>query len=271
MADGARDIIVGFLNGYGLGGLADWAWNLFLETGDIEQIKLALPQQQAFKDRFPAYEALAQKGRAISPDQYIAYENELFGALHQYGVPKGMYDTPQAIAKLLIEDVSIPEARQRLAIAADAVFKAPQEVRDALSARFNVSDGTGLIGFYLDPDRAAPLLEQQYAAAQVEGAAAQQKIGVSRDVADRLASQGVSYEQALSGFGQVAGLSDLSNVEQGGGSVSQGEIVGGVFGDAASGKKMEDEAKKRAAKYQASEGGAASGQSGVSGVRSART
>lgn len=269
--DGARGIIEGFLALYGLQSLAEWAWNLYLETGDIEQIKLALPQQQAFKDRFPAYDALAQQGRAISPDQYIAYENNLFGSLQQFGVPSGMYDSRDAIANLLLNDVSIPEVNQRLAIAADAAFKAPQEVKDALSERYGVDIGNGLVGYYLDPDRATPYLEQQYAAAQVVGAAKQQQVNVETNVAERLASQGVNYSQAQQGFGTVVKISDLTAAEQGSTGLTQGDLVQGVFGDAAAQKRMEAEARRRSARYQGSEGGAASNQTGVSGLRSANS
>jgi hypothetical protein len=268
---GAKDIIAGFLGQYGLASLGEWAWNLWLESGgDFEQIKLALPSTPEFKQRFPAYEAMAQKGRAITPDQYIAYENDLFASLQQYGVPKGMYDTPDAVAKLLVEDVSINEARQRLAIAADAAYKAPEEVRSALNERYNVGIG-GLIGYYLDPDKAAPALEQQYASAQVIGAAARQGIDLETQLGERLASQGVDYRAASQGFSQVVGMEDLSRQEQGGEAIRQEDLVSGVFGDADQQTRIQREAGRRSARYKASEGGAAANQTGVSGLRTATT
>jgi hypothetical protein len=269
MADSAKDIIYGFLNYYGLGELGEWAWNMYLEGSSVEEIRLALPEQEAFQNRFPAYQSLANDGRAISPDQYIAYENQLFADLRTYGVPAGMYDSPQDVANLLVNDVSIQEARQRLAIAADAAYSVPKEVRDAMSERYNIPNAIGgLIGYYLDPDKALPVLTEQYASAQVIGAAAEQNISVETSLAERLAAQGVDYAGARQGFSNVAGMSDLTAKEQGG-SVSQGDLIGGVFGDADARRKVERETARRSAQYQSSEGGAAATNTGVSGLGSA--
>jgi hypothetical protein len=270
----AKQIIYEFLAQYGLGELADWAWGLYtgLDGGpgaSIEEIRLALPSQKAFQERFPAYDQLAKEGRAISPNAYIAYEQQLRGYLQQFGVPAGMYDTPQGIANLLIADVSAEEARARLSIAADAAFSAPQEVRDALRDRYGLS-ARDLVGFYLDPEKALPLLQQQYTSAQIIGAAQQQTVDVATETAERLAAQGVNYAQAREGFGTVNRLSDLTAQEQGG-SVSQGDLVGAAFGDGDSGKRVDREIGRRVAQYRSAEGGAAAGNSGVSGLRSARS
>ena len=272
MADSAKDIIYEFLAKYGLGELADWAWGMYtgLDGGpgaSIEEIRLALPSQKAFQDRFPAYDQLAKEGRAISPDAYIAYEEQLRGYLQMYGVPAGMYDTPQGIAGMLIADVSAEEARTRLSIAADAAFSAPQEVRDALRDQYGLSE-RDLVGFYLDPEKALPLLQQQYTSAQIIGAAKEQAVDVAKETAERLAAQGVNYAQARQGFGTVTRMSDLTAREQGG-SVTQGDLVGAVFGDGEAEKRVDREVGRRVAQYKSAEGGAVAGGGGVSGLRAA--
>ena len=106
----ARAVLQAALDQYGLGSLAEWAWNRYLETGSTDQVFLELRQQSAYRQRFPAMEALSRSGRAISEASYIEYERTVTQTLHQYGIPRGMYDTPDAIANLLVNDVSAPRS-----------------------------------------------------------------------------------------------------------------------------------------------------------------
>lgn len=268
MADSAQDIIRGFLGQYGLTELADWAWALYTEGNSIEEIMLAMREQPAYQTRFPAMEALSQQGKAITEAEYIDYERTVSGLVQNWGIPKGMYDTPEGIANLLTSNVSAAEVNDRMRLAASAVYTAPKEVRDSMRDLFGLTPGD-MVGYWLDPDKALPLLEKQYQAAEVTGAARQQQIGINLDEAMRLAQNGVTYDRALEGFGQVASMSDLSNQEQGGQAVGQGDLIRGVFGDAEAQRRMTEEARRRSARYQAAEGGAATGQSGVSGLRNA--
>jgi hypothetical protein len=276
MAASAKDYITNLLAFYGLGAdLTDWAWGLFTGEGGAaplttDEIVGMLPQQQAFKDRFPAYEQLAKDGRGIDIPTYMAYEKSVRSMLQQYNIPAGMYDTPQGIASLLLNDVDVQEVNQRLAIAADAAFRAPQEVRDALAQRYGMTSAD-LTAYYLDPDRALPLIQQQYTAAQVAGAASRQGFNVDTLTAERLASQGVDYGAAASGFGKAASEMDLTNTLFGASdqSVTQGELVNAQFGDAAAANKTEKVARQRSAAFGGQQGGIATNQSGVSGLSAA--
>lgn len=271
----ARGIITAYLAQYGLEALADWAWNYYIGADGgpghtFEEVKLALTQQQAFKDRFPAYDDLAQRGIAISPDLYIDYERRVFGYLQQYGVPSGMYDTRESIAQLLRNDVSSEEVGQRLGLAAAAAFASPQEVRDALRDRYGVTSGD-LVGFYLDPDKALPLIQQQFTAAQVAGAATQQGIDTTTEQAERLAAQGVTFDEARSGFGQVRALGDLEQQVMGDASVTREALVGAAFGDASASQAVDEALRGRRARYTGQQGGAAATGAGVSGLGTAAT
>ena len=266
---GARAIIQQALAAYGLEGLAGWAWTLHKEGQDINMILAQLPKQPEFIARYPAYEFLAQQGRAISVQQYRAYEDQVIADLRRYGVPQGMYDTPAAIGNLLKADVSAVEVGERLQLAARAAYSAPIEVREALRDRYGVQDGD-MVGFYLDPEKALPLLDARYKAAEVAGAAALSNINVATEMAERLANQGVAYGTAVQGFANVRGMSDLKVLEQGTGNVTEEELIGAQFGEGDAAARVDRVRGARAARYQAAEGGAASSQTGVSGLRSAQ-
>lgn len=264
---GAKKLLEGVLGTYDLAELADWAWTLFKQGQDIDMIMAQLPEQPAFQNRYPAYAQLAAEGRAISIPAYREYESSVRDALHRYGMPQGMYDSPGAIARLLVNDVSAVEVGERLQLAARAAYEAPVEVRDALRDRYGVNLGD-LTAVYLDDTKALPLLEQRYKAAEVAGAAALSNIGVSTATAERLAAQGVAYGAAVQGFGAVAGQRDLTRGLIGGGSVSQDTLIGAQFGQGDAANQVEAEARRRAAAYRSNQGGAATTQSGVSGLAS---
>lgn len=260
----AAAIIANALRDYGLSDLGDWAWSQYLATGSMDQVFIDLRSQPAYKARFPAMEALARQGKAISEGEYVSYERSVGQLLQQYGIPRGMYDTPQGIAELLVKDVSAAEVNSRLRIAASAAMQAPQEVRDSMQQMYGVDPGH-LTAYYLDPDKALPLIEQQWAAAQVSGAAAKQKAAIDAAEAERLAAQGVSYDQAMQGFGQVAATAGLGQ-SVGGDIADERTRREAAFGDVQAQQKVASVQRGRAAQFQAG-GGAVETQSGVSGLR----
>jgi len=261
---GAKAVLQTALDQYGLGSLADWAWKRYLETGSTDLVFLELKQQDAYKQRFPAMAELAKSGQAISEAAYINYEQTVGQLLQSYGVPRGMYDTPASIAKLLTSQVSPSEVNDRLRIATDAAYSAPKEVKDALAQQYGVTGGS-LTAYFLDPDKALPLIQQQWAASQVTGAAAMQQLQIDQATSERLASEGVNFNQAQQGFQQVAGLRALEASP--GESATQADLIGASFGDQAAGEKVQRIQKGRVASFQGG-GGATDSASGVGGLQS---
>lgn len=267
MVDSAKAIIVGFLDRYGLGALGDWAWSEYLAGVSVDQIMLDMRDHPLYKQRFPAMEALAQQGRAISEAEYMAYETSTRQILQSYGVPQGMYDTPGDITRLLLNDVSVSEVNDRIQTAAAAAYTAPAETRQAIQDRFGVAGGD-LIAFWLDPDKALPIIQQQYQSAQITGASRQQKVSIDYDEADRLAANGITYQQALAGFRQVASTEGLAYGQ--GETAGTAERVAGVFGDAAAQQKVTRVVKGRQAGFRGG-GQAAEDREGVTGLGSSRS
>lgn len=266
MPDDARSIITGFLRQYGLEALGAWAWDQYLNGSTVDQIMLDIRQRPEYQARFPAMEQLAQAGKAISEAEYIDYERTVKGLLQQYGIVNGMYDTPQGIAELLIKDVSAAEVNSRLQRAAYATFQAPEEAVTALRDRFGINSPGALMSWFLDPDKAMPLIEQQWAAAQITGAASRQRVALDVAEADRLSKQGISYEQAVQGFGQVAELERLGAGM--GETADQRTVTRGVFGDQAEAARTRRVQQSRQSQFRGG-GQAAETQEGVSGLGSA--
>lgn len=269
MADGARTIIESTLASYGLAtgrandgeSLADWAWGRYLETGSADVVMIELRQQQAFKDRFPAYDELAKKGRALSPQEYIAYEQSIYSLLQSFGVPEGLFDNAETVAELLINDVSASEFSERLQLNAAASLSAPEEVRVALDEMYGVGPG-GLLAYYLDPDRALPKLQQQFVAAQISGAAAERQFSVAKQEAERLAALGYSYEQVRQAAGQGALMGGLA---VGGQAVSRDDLLMAGLGDVGAVRRTTRAAASRMAQFSGG-GSPAAEQEGVSGL-----
>lgn len=253
-----------FMAGIGLGSLGTWAWTKYLQGDSIDQIMLDLQATPEYKARFPAMAQLQSEGRGISEAAYIDYENRIKGLHQQYGLPPGLYDTPDQIARGLVNHVSFEEASFRAQQAAAAAYTAPESVKQSFAARLGVANTqSALMAAYLDDTRAIPLLEQQYAAAQVQGAAIDQGLQVAGQRADELAARGVTYAQALQGFGQVQQTEALG---QGFGETADQEArTGAAFGEAKGTRTTTRVIKGRLAQF-AGGGGAVEAQQGVSGL-----
>lgn len=155
---------------WGLDSLTDWAWGeITAENG--EMLPVSIRQQQAYKDRFAGIEARIATGKnPISENEYVQLENNYQSIMHSYGIPTGLFDTRENMAKLIAQDVSPSELNDRLKLYQDAAFNAPKEIRDALTRFYGVSEG-GLMAYFIDPEKAMPVLEQQYNAAGAASAA----------------------------------------------------------------------------------------------------
>lgn len=269
----ASSIIKATLDQYGLGSLGDWAWQKYLTVGNTDQVFLELRQQPQYTQRFPAMAALAAKGQAISEAQYISYETNVQQLLHSYGIPNGIYDTPEAIGKMLTNDVSASEVNHRLSLAAQAAFQSPPEVRDALHQQYGVSPG-GLTAFWLDPDKAMPVLQKELTAAQVQAYSQKNNAALSAaqssDLAQTLAEQGYDPTNPAALQQGMAAAGTLSSLQQGVGStVDSDTLVRAQFGDAAAQAAVQNAQKGRAAAFSGGGGAADSAQQGVVGLGSA--
>jgi hypothetical protein len=257
---------------YGLPALGTWAWTEYLNGNPVEQILLNLRDRPEYKTRFAGLDELRKKGRGISEAQWINYEQSAASLMRARGLPEGFYDSPDDFAKFITNEVSLKELDDRLNLAQQAAFSAPPEVRAELARLYNVGPGE-LTAFWIDPDKALPLLERKYTSAQLAAESSRTGFGsLTGTQAERLSSLGVDPNQSAGTFRTLAGMKELtSNFAGETGTIDQQTLLDAGFGnDSAATQAVEKRARRRKAEF---EGGGtfAAGQTGVTGLGSANT
>ncbi len=268
----AKALITSTLSEYGLSNLADRAWNLYLSGEPIEQVMLDIRQSPEYKARFPGMDTLSKKGRAISESEYIALEKQYVSLFRQAGLPEGFYDQADDFAAFIGNEVSPQEMSGRLDLARRAAYETPPEVRGELSRLYNVGIGD-VMAMMLDPTKALPLIQQQFAAAEAGAASALSGFGaLTRQEAERLATTGRTFTQYEQGFDTLARSQELFQPiigETNGDTITRDEQLGAAFtGNTAARRRIERRAQERVAAFQGGGGFAATNQ-GVTGLGSA--
>lgn len=260
----AKAILDSFFGSTGLQALAGKAWQMILQGDSAEQVMEWVRSSQEYANRFRAMKELNARGQGIDEATYMSYERNIYSLVQANGLPKGMYDTPEAIEKMLLNNVSVSEAQDRMKSAVYAAYTAPASVRQAMQDQWGASWGDMIAG-YLDTDKALPLIQQQFAAAQIGGAAIDQGLQLRKDTAVGLASRGLGYDQALQGFAQVA--NDQALTSGFGETTNQDTQIAGVFGDAGAARTVQRVRRGRIISQRGS-GGFAESQTGVLGLGS---
>jgi hypothetical protein len=186
--------------GHDLSALVAWAKGQIIAGNSTDMIQLNLEQTPQFEKRFPAIKTLAAQGVAITPAEYISVEQQYSQLLHQAGLPPRYADYDQLIAN----QVSPNELGARLQQGYEAVANADPTVVKAFQDYYHVPP-SGLVAYFLNPTKAAPLLAQQAVSAQIGGASAMSGFGeVAQPEALRLAQMNVTFAQAQQGFQKLA-------------------------------------------------------------------
>lgn len=215
MAEDARLVLRNYLAKYGLGELEEWAMEA-IKTGTPQAtVELELREQPAFKKRFPALEAMGKKNRAISIDAYVAFEQEAAKMMKSYGLPEGFYDQPEDFAKFLEGDVSLQEVNQRLILAANQANKAPAQVKQKLQEMYGVNQ-SGILAYFVDPDKALPTLQDQWTAAQYSSQSEQSGVGPLTTQQSEQIAQATPYTEKTAGaFAEMAQQKELNTAMAG--------------------------------------------------------
>jgi hypothetical protein len=267
--DSAKKIIHDTLAEFGLGALADWAWNRFLQTDSIDLVMLDLRDRQEYKDRFAGLLALAQQGIAISEEEQINYERQSAQLMRQAGMPTGFYDNWTDFTDLIKNNVSLAEVSDRINGAYLRVTQAPSEVRRTMGTIYGVEGDAALAAIYLDPGRALPKLMEQVRAAEVGGFLAIQGVQISREAMERLATYGFDTDMTRRLSAQVGALNQSGvfdeTINEGQDLTVEREGVGAVFeNDAQFAQDVERRIQDRVARTSGS-GGPTSTSKGVTG------
>jgi len=272
----AKSIIEDALRNYGLEGLLDDTTldlvGIWRRTDDLETVWAAVRRSDPYKTRFPGMQQLADLGRAVSEETYVALERSYAQTLHQYGMPASFYDDPSDFGDLIAGDVSVAEFTNRVALASEAAQATTGEVRDQLSAYYGINEGD-ITAYYLDPERATSIFEERerLGAARIGGIAAETGFGtIGRQTAERLRAAGVTETKARQGFQEIA-QSTIAEESVGDiGDITRTQLVGAEFGtDPEAARRIEKRRQTRLSKF-AQSGGPALTQGGYIGLGSAK-
>jgi hypothetical protein len=229
---------------------------------------LLLQQTPQFQARFPGLTDRVKNGyNAITPADYINYENEVRYLEHTYNMPKGALQGK--IAGLVANDVDTKELDERIVNGYAEVVNAPPEVRAEFARMWGVQGDQTLLNYMVDPTHTTSIVTQQAAAASMGGTAVHDGITLNSASALRAAQLGITSGQATNALGEVSmqkGLFDSN--------IGESQIDAGKEGFEAAlgiGSTLEVQQRQEARRANFSQTGAAEqGAQGISGAGTAR-
>lgn len=277
MADeDAKQIIKSQLERYGLGSLTDRAWGLLSnETIDanagIDVIGDALRDTPEFQTRFAGNAARLKAGLPeLSVTEYIGLERGYEAAMRGSGLPAGFYDSPEDFSNFISSNTSVAEVQSRVNDGYKAVANSNPQVIAQMKELYGVGDGE-IAAYFLDPEKATPLLVRQARAAQISAEGRRQAgIQLSAADAEALAREDVTAAEAQTAFGEINKQQELYNPLQGEQGISQQEAIGAALGtDQAAKQRVETRKRQRQAAF-AGGGSFSATQTGVAGLGQAQ-
>lgn len=270
----AQSTLRDILDQWGLAGLADWAWQKIVAGASLDQVIYEMRQTPEYKKRFAGNVVRQDAGLApMTETEYLQYEQSARQVMAYYGLPQGFYDQPDDFAAFIGKDVSVSELHDRVQQAvtlAQADITSQGEYGRLYGVGPNgapVSYSVGDVAAYmLDQTRALPLLQRQVQAGTIAGAAKRTGFGeIDRIAAEHLAALGVTDTQAVAGFGQLAGLGEVTGTIIGdtGPGLSKQDQISAVFEEnAAAAEELSRRKRARVAGYKGSGGSYAETQRG---------
>lgn len=276
----ARERLNEFLGMYGLGGLASWAWDMIQRGHSFTTVLQELRTRPEYKQRFPAMDALRERGRAINESEYIGLERGYTKVARNYGLPKGFYDDPTDFSGWIANEMSTVELENRLRqwkkVAEEkAADPSNTSALQEMERLYGISADSGeWLALVIDPDKALPAIERQVEASRIGATSRNVGFGsLSRGEAERLAGA-TDVEGAREGLSTLSRSRELFNPlpgrEQSERQFSRGDQFGAVFdGDTDQLRAIDRQARRRTAEFEGG-GSFASSREGLSGLGRAR-
>lgn len=210
----AWDTLSQYLNSFGLGGLTTQLRDWITQGLSEAEIYLKIRDTPEYKIRFAANIERQKQGLPeLAESEIVAYEQQARQLMRSVGLPQGFWDQPDDFARLLANDISINELNTRVNDGFLAFENAPAEVKSELARLYGVNAGS-IAAYFLDEKRALPILQRQATAARISGASVQSGYGeLNQKEAEGLVAQGITPDQASSGFNQLAQQRELFSAQ----------------------------------------------------------
>lgn len=180
----------------------------------VEQAKLKLKTEQAYKDRFKGNELRVAKGlNVLGESEYLELENDYSETLRTYGLAdyfgtvtdaSSRLARQQKMADVIGNDISATEFKDRISTVVTRVNLADANTKTALRSLYSITD-TDLVKYFLNPAEGSARLKQKVTAAEISGASITAGLGqTSLGTAEELASLGIDKAKALVGYENIA-------------------------------------------------------------------
>jgi hypothetical protein len=219
----AYDLLLAQFKEYGLSDLVEPLKNLITSGASPSEFTIRLRESEPYKKRFAANAQRIAKGlTALDEASYLAMEDQYQEVMRQYGLPESYYTKDSTgkqvgFEQLIANDISNIELGDRLMVAQDRVLKSNPEVLKALKDFYPDITNGDILAYTLDPKNAIKDIQRKVTAAEIGGAALQQKgLTTSLARAEELQRYGVDKTAATEGFATIgAGLqrgSELASI-----------------------------------------------------------
>jgi hypothetical protein len=199
---------------YNLESLAPKIYDYIKNGYSSDTITILLQDTPEYKQRFIGNQARMKAGLPVlSPQDYLKTEEAYKQVMMSAGLPAGFYDQPQDFAGWIGKDVSPTEIQSRVDMATQATVLAAPAYKQALN-QMGITDAQ-LTAYWLDPNKSLPILQKSAATAAIGAQALQHGLTFDTSYAGRLATEGITAQQAQQGYGQISQtLPELSQMGQ---------------------------------------------------------
>ena len=259
----AFSIIEDVMKMYGLESLTGFIRDYIINNDVVNENVLVgeIRRQPEYQERFRANQQRIEAGlNALSEGQFIALENTYRQYLRQSGLPPTFYDNYEDFQTMIANDVSPAELAERVNQGYEAIQFANPEVVNQMKELYGVGEGE-LAAYFLDPERATPILLRQARAAEAAAGAAQAGGALTVQEAEMLADEGITMQQARSGIGLMEDAQELFTPVTGeaGEAFTREEQLGAVFQtDPRAAQRLRQRTRRRQAQFES--GGRFAGQ-----------
>lgn len=261
----AYSLLHNLFGSYGLGSLGGKIFDYIQKGYSADTISILLQDTPEYKQRFAGNEMRKKKGLPVlSPAEYLSVESSYRQLMKQAGLPEGFYDQASDFNDFIGKDLAPTEVKTRIDLASQATVLAQPAFKEALQKMYGLTEGQ-ITAYFLDEEKALPILQRQAAAATIGAEALKRGLQVSTKSED-YALAGVTQQQAAQAYGSIAQqLPDYATFASSfGETVNQGDFEQAIFGGGAAGqedptRKLERLASWNRARAQGASGGASGG------------
>lgn len=238
--------------------LADLAEGLYAKavSGEVNYrdgnaVLYSIRNEDLYKKRFAGNAARAAKGLPeLDPFDYLELENQYRTTMRSLGMPSGFYDELSDFQSFIENDVSNAELKARVEDGYRVVADADPLVKKQMQELYGV-DERGLAAYFLDPQRAAPLLERQAKAAKVAARGLEAAgIQLGAGAAEEIIARGYTPDEAQKQLQEMGALKGLYQEMAGEEVLTEQQKIGAAFGyDVAAQQALEARKSRRVGEF----------------------